>query len=93
MSDVPLWLDEGLAEYFEVVESKHGRFGLLICEDMWHVDGGYLYFLDGVDAAFENDHHVYKRTLPLKEGKVDHANGVLYIRHGDALMAYDVAAD
>lgn len=36
---------------FDVVESKHGRFGLLICEDMWHVDGGYLYFLDGVDAV------------------------------------------
>ena len=37
-------------ESFEAVESKHGRFGLLLCEDAWHVDGAYLYFLDGVDA-------------------------------------------
>ena len=37
-------------ESFELVESKHGRFGFLVCEDMWHVDGGYLYFLDGADA-------------------------------------------
>ena len=37
-------------EEFRVVESKHGRFGLLLCEDAWHVDGAYLYFLDGADA-------------------------------------------
>ena len=37
-------------EGFEVVQSKHGRFGLLLCEDAWHVDGAYLYFLDDVDA-------------------------------------------
>ena len=35
---------------FETIESKHGRFGLLTCEDAWHVDGAYLYFLDGVDC-------------------------------------------
>lgn len=37
-------------EEFETIESKHGRFGVLLCEDAWHVDGAYLYFLDGVDA-------------------------------------------
>lgn len=42
--------DMAPGESFELVESKHGRFGFLVCEDMWHVDGGYLYFLDGADA-------------------------------------------
>lgn len=37
-------------ERFGVVASKHGRFGFLLCEDAWHVDGAYLYFLDDVDA-------------------------------------------
>ncbi len=42
--------DLASGDAFEFVESKHGRFGILTCEDMWHVDGSYLYFLDGVDA-------------------------------------------
>ncbi|HPF15012.1 MAG TPA: nitrilase-related carbon-nitrogen hydrolase [Planctomycetota bacterium] len=35
---------------FEPIRSRHGMFGILACEDMWHFDGAYLYFLDGVDA-------------------------------------------
>jgi predicted amidohydrolase len=35
---------------FQAVESKYGRFGLLICEDAWHVTSGWLHFLNGVDA-------------------------------------------
>ena len=35
-----------------------------------------------VDAAFENDHHVYKRTYPLTAGKRDDMNGVMYIGDG-----------
>jgi len=42
--------DLAAGESFRVAESKHGRFGILTCEDMWHVPGGYLYFLDGADA-------------------------------------------
>ncbi len=42
--------DLAAGESFEPVESKHGLFGFLTCEDAWHVDGGYLYFLAGVDA-------------------------------------------
>ena len=37
-------------EEFVVAESKHGRLGFLTCEDAWHIDGAYLYFLDGADA-------------------------------------------
>ncbi len=42
--------DLAAGEEFVVAESKYGRIGLLTCEDAWHVDGAYLYFLDGVDA-------------------------------------------
>ena len=42
--------DWAAGERFEAACSKHGKFGLLACEDMWHIDGAYLYFLDGVDA-------------------------------------------
>lgn len=35
---------------FEAFDSKWGRFGILICEDLWHVSAAYLYFLQGVDA-------------------------------------------
>lgn len=35
---------------FATFQSRHGRFGLMICEDVWHVSSGYQHFLDGVDA-------------------------------------------
>jgi predicted amidohydrolase len=35
---------------FDVVRSKHGRFGILICEDAWHLSSGWLHFVQGVDA-------------------------------------------
>jgi predicted amidohydrolase len=35
---------------FQSFQSKLGRFGLMICEDVWHVSSGYQHFLDGVDA-------------------------------------------
>lgn len=37
-------------ERFRAFESKHGRFGLLICEDMWHVGSSWVHFLSNVDA-------------------------------------------
>jgi NAD+ synthase (glutamine-hydrolysing) len=33
-------------------DSKHGRFGILICEDMWHLSLPYLLALDGAEAIF-----------------------------------------
>ncbi len=42
--------DFAAGEAFEPFESKHGRFGTLICEDAWHVPGSYLHFLNDVDA-------------------------------------------
>jgi predicted amidohydrolase len=34
----------------ETIQSKLGRFGLLICEDAWHLSSGWLHFLQGADA-------------------------------------------
>ncbi len=35
---------------FVTFRSRHGRFGLLVCEDAWHVSSGYQHFLAGADA-------------------------------------------
>jgi len=35
---------------FTTFESKHGRFGVLICEDAWHLSSAWLHFLQGADA-------------------------------------------
>ena len=35
-----------------------------------------------VDAVFENDHHVYKRTHPIVEGKRDDERGIVYMGDG-----------
>lgn len=35
---------------FRAFDSKLGRFGVLICEDAWHVSSGLQHFLAGVDA-------------------------------------------
>ena len=32
------------------IQSRLGKFGLLICEDAWHLSAGWLQFLQGVDA-------------------------------------------
>ena len=37
-------------ESFEAFDSKHGRFGVVVCEDAWHVSSAYHYFLANVDA-------------------------------------------
>jgi predicted amidohydrolase len=42
--------DFAAGERFKLVESRHGRFGPLVCEDMWHMSGAYTYFLDDADA-------------------------------------------
>ncbi len=35
-----------------------------------------------VTAVFENDHHTYKRTHPLRANRVDRENGILYLGDG-----------
>lgn len=42
--------DFAAGERFAVVESRHGRFGPLLCEDLWHVPSAYTHFLNEADA-------------------------------------------
>jgi len=42
--------DFAAGERFAVVESRHGRFGPLICEDLWHMPSAYTHFLNDADA-------------------------------------------
>jgi predicted amidohydrolase len=42
--------DFGAGASFAPVESRHGKFGILVCEDFWHLTGPYLHFLQDVDA-------------------------------------------
>ena len=42
--------DFAAGERFAVVESRHGRFGPLLCEDLWHVPSSYTHYLNEADA-------------------------------------------
>lgn len=35
---------------FEPINSRFGKIGLAICEDLWHIGAGYSYFLERCDA-------------------------------------------
>lgn len=42
--------DFAAGERYAAFESRHGRFGVLLCEDLWHLPAAYVLFLQGVDA-------------------------------------------
>lgn len=42
--------DFAAGDRFRAIDTRLGRFGVLVCEDMWHLDGMWLHFLSGVDA-------------------------------------------
>jgi predicted amidohydrolase len=37
-------------ESFRAFDTKFGRFGMLICEDMWHLSASYILTMDGATA-------------------------------------------
>ncbi|MGK0185067.1 MAG: hypothetical protein ACI9R3_000842 [Verrucomicrobiales bacterium] len=88
------WLEETLKERQSRPNlfTCHHRptYGTLVKEDEQEVREHWVPLFEkyGVDVAFENDHHVYKRTLPIKEEKIDFANGVVYM--GDGSWGVDV---
>jgi predicted amidohydrolase len=41
--------DFAAGEHFRIIESRLGRFGPLICEDLWHTPSAYLHFLNDAD--------------------------------------------
>ena len=47
--------DFAAGEAWDTVTSKHGRFGLFLCEDLWHLGGQYLRLLDRVARVLEVD--------------------------------------
>ncbi|MDA0814359.1 MAG: metallophosphoesterase family protein [Verrucomicrobia bacterium] len=88
------WLEETLRERQSRPNlfTCHHRptYGTLVKEDEKDVREHWVPLFEkyGVDVAFENDHHVYKRTLPIKEDKIDYTNGVVYM--GDGAWGVDV---
>ncbi len=42
--------DFAAGERFAVIESRLGRFGPLICEDLWHAPSAYIHFLNDADV-------------------------------------------
>jgi predicted amidohydrolase len=42
--------DFAAGEEFRIIESRLGRFGPLLCEDLWHVPSAYIHFLNNADA-------------------------------------------
>ena len=42
--------DFGAGDSFRIIASRYGRFGPLICEDLWHVPSAYIHFLNDADA-------------------------------------------
>jgi len=42
--------DFAAGEGFSIIESKLGRFGPLLCEDLWHVPSSYVHFLNDAEA-------------------------------------------
>ena len=82
------WLEKTLAERALVpnlyVCYHRPAFGTLVKEDEAAVREHWVPLFEkyGVDVAFENDHHVYKRTLPITAGNIDYARGVVYLGDG-----------
>jgi predicted amidohydrolase len=48
MFDEARYFDQG--EHVRAFDTRFGRFGILICEDFWHVSPPYLLWLDGADV-------------------------------------------
>lgn len=81
------WLKEALAQRKDLPNLftcyHRPTYGTLVKDDEPDVRKHFVPVFDqyGVDAAFENDHHLYKRTLPIKNDEID-PTGTLYIGDG-----------
>lgn len=81
------WLEETLRERAALPNLfacyHRPAYGALVKEDIEDIRKYWcpLFEKYGVDVVFENDHHMYKRTLPLVGGKM-HPDGVAYLGDG-----------
>ncbi len=48
MFDESRYFDQG--ESVQAFDTPYGRFGMLICEDFWHMSPAYLLWMDGADV-------------------------------------------
>lgn len=64
-------------------DSKHGRFGVLICEDLWHLSLPYLLSLDGAEAILTltaSPTRMADNTKELQTAAVNHEHLKAYAR-------------
>jgi hypothetical protein len=87
IGDQTEWLAEALSDRadrrFKYVCYHKPTYGtakgpLLSIREQWSP----LFERAKVDAVFENDHHTFKRTHPIRAGQVDHEHGILYLGDG-----------
>lgn len=78
----------------QIVETLPGMKGSLISADnllFCYTDNGYVNLIDGIGSKLE-----VTGKFKITKGEKEHfahpviANGVLYVRHGNALMAYQI---
>jgi predicted amidohydrolase len=61
--------DFAAGEEFAVFDSKHGRFGILTCEDAWHVGGAWLQYMAGADALLVHSSSPARGVSPRDNGE------------------------
>ncbi|MCX6135185.1 MAG: hypothetical protein NTU47_15345 [Ignavibacteriales bacterium] len=74
-------------------DSKHGRFGMLICEDLWHMSLPYLLALDGAEVLFSltaSPSRVAPGSAEMDAARVNHEHHRVYAR---LLSSYVVFAN
>lgn len=88
VSNQTQWLDSTLQQRKDrpILFACYHRptYGTLVKEDNTAVRTQWVPLFEDckVDAVFEHDHHVFKRSLPIYQGNVDDRRGVLYMGDG-----------
>ena len=63
--------------------SKHGRFGILVCEDLWHVSLPYLLAVDGAEVIVSltaSPSRLATRSVEMETARVNHEQHRAYAR-------------
>ncbi len=63
--------------------SRHGRFGLLVCEDLWHVSLPYLLAVDGAEVLISltaSPSRLAAQSAEMETARVNHEQHRAYAR-------------
>ena len=63
--------------------SKHGRLGMLVCEDLWHLSMPYLLAMDGAEVIFSltaSPSRIATRSVEMETARVNHEQHRAYAR-------------